>query len=158
VKIVDGHNLIGAAGGFGISLAQHDKEERLLRLLAAHRGRRRSREPMLVVFDGHHGRLAHGPRRYSQLGIEVEVAVGEPADAVILRRVRAAANPRDVTVISADGEVLSGAAVAGARAMRSREFLERVREAGGEGEAPEKPGAPDAAEVAEWLERFERDR
>jgi predicted RNA-binding protein with PIN domain len=154
MKIVDGYNVIGAGGDLGLDLAQEDKEERLLRLLHAHRSRRRSREPMLVVFDGHYGRLAAGPRRYSHAGIDVEWALGESADAVIVRRVRGAARPSEVTVVTSDAQILRAAASLGAAGVRSAEFLEQVRRAAG-GDAPEeKPGAPSAAEVADWLERF----
>ena len=91
MRIIDGYNVIGAAGEFGLALSLPDKEDRLLRLLSSFRSRRRSRQAMLVVFDGHYGKLAAGPRRYSHLGIQVEWALGETADAVIARKVRSAA-------------------------------------------------------------------
>ncbi len=156
MRIIDGHNLIGAAGAFGIALSQEDKEERLLRLLASWRSRRRQREQLLVVFDGSYGRLAVGPRRYSHAGIDVECALGESADAVILRRVRTAANAREIEVVSSDRAVAREAASRGARVTGSQEFLAALDRALEEGQAPEKPEAPTQAEVAEWLERFER--
>ena len=155
MKILDGHNLIGAGAACGLSLEQPDKEARLLRLLVAHRSRRRSRERTLVVFDGHHGRLAVGPRRYSHGGVDVEIAIGESADAVILRRVRGAAHPREITVVTSDGAVLRGAASSGAKGMRASEFFAEVQAAAPAGaEEAEKPEAPGPDEVAEWIERF----
>jgi len=154
VRIIDGYNLIGAAGGIGLTLAQPDKEERLLRLLAAWRARRRSREPLLVVFDGDYGRLAKGPRRSSRAGIDVEWAVGESADALLLRRVRGAARPREIEVVTSDRAVAREAASHGARVVRSADFLATIAPAPAEGQAPEKPEAPTADEVGEWLEQF----
>lgn len=158
VRIIDGYNVIGAAQQFGLALDQHDKEERLLRLLATWRSRRRSREPMLVVFDGHYGKIADGPRRYTQTGIGVEWAVGETADAVIVRRVRAAPRAREVEVVTSDQLVLRAIGSLGAKGTRSPEFLAQVDRALVSEPAAEKPEAPSAAEVAEWLERFDRDK
>jgi predicted RNA-binding protein with PIN domain len=159
VRIIDGYNLIGAAGEFGLNLSLPDKEERLLRLLAAWRARRRSRETLLVVFDGHHGRLAAGPRRSSRAGIDVEWAVGESADALILRRVRGARRPREIEVVTSDRAVAREAASHGARVTRSQEFAAeagRVLDGAHAQAGAEKPESLSADEVDEWLERFER--
>lgn len=154
MRIIDGYNLIGAAGGLGLSLAQPDKEERLLRLLAAHRSRRRSRAPMLVVFDGHYGRLAAGPRRCTRLGIGVEWAVGEPADAVIERRVRGAARPREIEVVTSDQAVLRAVAGWGAKGTRSPAFLAEISRWLADAPEAEKPEAPGPDDVADWLKEF----
>lgn len=158
VKIIDGHNLIGAAQPLGLALDQEDKEERLLRLLATWRSRRRGRNRVLVVFDGHHGRLAAGPRRYSHAGVDVEWAIGEPADDVIVRRVREAPQPREVEVVTSDGVVIRNVAACGARTVRSQEFVDQVRRALAEAPEAEKPPPPGPAEVADWLERFDKKR
>jgi predicted RNA-binding protein with PIN domain len=154
VRIIDGYNVIGVAGEFGIALSLPDKEERLIRLLSSFRSRRRSRQGMLVVFDGHYGRLAAGPRRYSQLGIEVEWALGETADAVIVRKVRSAASPREVEVVTSDELVLRAIAGCGAQGIRSPAFLAELSRTFVDEPAAEKPEAPSQTEVAEWLERF----
>lgn len=154
MRIVDGYNVIGAAGEFGLALSQTDKEDRLLRLLAGFRSRSRSRGPMLVVFDGHHGRLAVGPRRYTFQGIEVEWSIGEQADAVIERKVRAAARPGEIEVVTSDQSVLRAVTGRGARGTRSPVFLAEISRSLPEEPAAEKPEAPEQAEVAEWLERF----
>ena len=154
MRIIDGYNVIGAAGEFGLALSLPDKEDRLLRLLSSHRSRRRSHQAMLVVFDGHYGRLATGPRRYSQLGIEVEWALGETADAVIVRKVRSATRPREIEVVTSDELVLRAVASSGAKGVRSPVFLAEIASAFVDEPAAEKPEASSPAEVAEWLERF----
>lgn len=154
MRIVDGHNLIGTGGELGLALTQEDKEERLLRLLARWRSRRRSREPLLVVFDGGYGRLATGPRRYSHAGMDVEWALGETADAVILRRVKRSPRPREIEVVTSDRTVARAAASLGAHSIRSQEFLSAVARALEDGPAPEKPESSTPDEIAAWLERF----
>ncbi|HWR97069.1 MAG TPA: NYN domain-containing protein [Candidatus Methanoperedens sp.] len=154
VRIIDGYNLIGVAGEFGLDLSLPDKEERLLRLLVAWRSRRRGREPLLVVFDGHHGRLAAGPRRYSRAGIDVEWAIGESADALIVRRVRAARRVREIEVVTSDRAVAREALSHGARVTRSPDFLAAIAPVLAAGPAPEKPEAPSPDEVEEWLGVF----
>ena len=154
MRIIDGYNVIGAAGEFGLSLALPDKEVRLLRLLASFRSRRRSRQAMLVVFDGHYGKLASGPRRYSHLGIHVEWALGESADAVIARRVRNAPQARGIEVVTADEQILRAISSSGAKGVRSREFLAELSRSFVDEPAAEKPAEPGPAEVDEWLELF----
>jgi predicted RNA-binding protein with PIN domain len=154
VRIIDGYNVIGAAGGLGLALSQPDKEERLLRLLSTFRSRRRSRQAMLVVFDGSHGRLAAGPRRYSRLGIGVEWTLGETADTVIVRKVRSAARAREIEVVTSDQSVLRAIAGWGATGTRAPAFLADVARALEDAPAAEKPEAASPDEIAEWLERF----
>ena len=154
MRIIDGYNVIGAAGEFGLALSLPDKEVRLLRLLSTFRSRRRSRQAMLVVFDGHYGKLATGPRRYSQLGIDVEWALGESADAVIARKVRAAAQPREIEVVTSDEQVLRAIASCGAKGIRSQEFLADISRSFPDAATPEKPETPSPAEVTEWLNIF----
>lgn len=154
MRIIDGYNLIGAAGEFGLALSLPDKEDRLLRLLSSFRSRRRSRQAMLVVFDGHYGRLTAGPRRYSRLGIDVEWSLGESADAVIARRVRSAPRAREIEVVTSDEQVLRAVTGCGAKGLRSPEFLAELSRSFVDEPAAEKPGEPSPAEVAEWLDLF----
>jgi predicted RNA-binding protein with PIN domain len=158
VRIIDGYNVIGAASEFGLALSLPDKEDRLVRLLSSYRSRRRSRQATLVVFDGHYGRLATGPRRYTQLGIEVEWSLGETADAVIRRKVRSAARPREIEVVTSDELVLRAIASCGAKGVRSPAFLAEIARVFVDEPAAEKPAESSPAEVAEWLERFEPGR
>lgn len=154
MRIIDGYNVIGAAGEFGIVLSQPDKEDRLLRLLARFRSRRRRRAPMLVVFDGHHGRLASGPRRHTRLGIDVEWAIGESADALIERRVRAAARAGQIEVVTSDRAVLRAVASWGATGTRSPDFLAEVARTLEDAPEAEKPEASADDDIAEWLRVF----
>jgi predicted RNA-binding protein with PIN domain len=154
VRIIDGYNLIGAAAALGLSLSQPDKEVRLLRLLAAFRSRRRSRAGMLVVFDGHYGKLADGPRRTTHQGIQVEWSLGESADAVIERRVRSAVCAREIEVVTSDAAVLRAIASRGAKGIRCPAFLDELARVFVDEPAAEKPGEPSDAEVAAWLDVF----
>jgi predicted RNA-binding protein with PIN domain len=154
VIIIDGYNVIGAARDLGLDLAQPDKEERLLRLLSRYRSRRRGRRAMLVVFDGGHGRLAEGPRRLSRLGIGVEWSLGETADAVIVRKVRGAARPKEIEVVTSDRSVLAAIASWGARGVRAQAFLDEVSRTLADAPGAEKPESPSAGEVEEWLDLF----
>jgi len=158
VRIVDGYNVIGAGGEFGLALALPDKETRLLRLLSSFRSRRRSRQAMLVVFDGHYGRLATGPRRYTQGGIAVEWSLGETADAVIARKVRGAARAREIEVVTSDEALLRTVTSCGAKGIRSQAFLAEISRVLADEPAAEKPGEPSPAEVDEWLDLFSDDR
>jgi len=158
VRIIDGYNVIGAAGEFGLALSLPDKEDRLLRLLSALRSRRKSRQAMLVVFDGYYGRLTAGPRRYSHLGIDVEWTLGETADAVIVRRVRIASRAREIEVVTSDEQVLRAVSSCGAKGIRSQEFLAELSKVFVDEPAAEKPGEPGPADVAEWLEIFKDGR
>ena len=154
MRIIDGYNVIGAAGEFGLALSLPDKEVRLLRLLSSFRSRRRSRQSMLVVFDGHYGKLATGPRRYSQLGIDVEWALGETADAVIARKVRSATRAREIEVVTSDEQVLRAIASCGAKGIRSQEFLADISRAFPDAPDAEKPDTSSPAEISEWLNLF----
>jgi predicted RNA-binding protein with PIN domain len=154
MKIFDGYNVIGAAGSLGLSLAQDDKEERLLRLLNTYRSRKRGRGSFLVVFDGDYGRLAEGPKKYSRGGIAVEWAIGESADSVIIRRLRRSGDARGIEVITSDEEILREVRHVRGRGTRSGEFVREV--AGLLREAPEleKPEKISSDEVREWLALF----
>lgn len=154
MKIFDGYNVIGAGGRLGLSLSQEDKEERLLSLLSSYRVHARLKGRFLVVFDGHYGRLAEGPRRYSRGMIDVEWAVGESADALIVRKVRKSLNPKGLEVITSDGEVLRKVRHARARGTQSEDFLRKVEEVSRSVPHSEKPGPPSAGEVEEWLLLF----
>jgi predicted RNA-binding protein with PIN domain len=154
MKIFDGYNVIGAGRELGLDLGQTDKEERLLRLLFSYRSRRRMKEQFVVVFDGDYGRLAEGPKRSTRGGITVEWAVGESADDLIARRVREAANPRGVQVITSDRELLDRIRHCRAEGVRSHVFLRGVGEELEEERGAEKPDAPSPGEVQEWLALF----
>ena len=154
MKIFDGYNVIGAGKKCGLDLSQDDKEERLLRLLSKYRSQKRKKERFLVVFDGDYGHLAFGGRKSSGAGIDVEWAIGESADSLIVRKVQNSANPRGIEVITSDREVLLGIRDRRARGVRSGDFLEEVQKALGAGVEAEKPAPPSASEVQEWLDLF----
>ena len=151
--LVRGAPAIGVTAAFGMALAVR-KEDRLLRLLSSFRSRRRSRLAMLVVFDGHYGKLATGPRRYMFMGIEVEWALGETADTVIARKVRTAARAQEIEVVTSDEHLLRTVAGSGAKGMRCPAFLAELSRVFVDEPAAEKPDAPSPTEVADWLERF----
>jgi predicted RNA-binding protein with PIN domain len=107
-----------------------------------------------VIFDGHHGRLAERGRKERHAGIDVEWAVGESADSLIVRKVRHSGNPRGVEVISSDREVLRTIGDLRARGLRSTDFVARALRVLGEETGVEKPGAPSPEEIREWLDLF----
>ncbi len=153
---IDGHNLIGRGGRWGLNLADPDKEKRLLDLLARYRDRRQAREEMTVIFDGSWGRLAGGKTSYQHRGLRVEYAVGRSADEALAARVRRASRPREVTLVSSDAAVQREAMIHGARVMSAEEFLERVAAAlttAGE----EKPERVSGEDLKEWLRLFGED-
>ncbi|MBI1800268.1 MAG: NYN domain-containing protein, partial [Chloroflexi bacterium] len=94
-------------------------------------------------------------------GITVSFAPrGSTADAVIMKTLRRAANPRRLTVVSSDNAVRSAARAEGAQVVSAQEFavrlIARPRKRGGirQGDKPEL----NAADVDYWLERFKQRR
>jgi len=122
--LIDGHNLIGSGQLPGISLADENDELKLVRLLRRYRSRVRS--DITVVFDG--GVPGGRSRGLSGGGVEVVFAPRrrQRADDVIAARVRRAANPRGITVVTSDHNLADTVRSHGAGVVPSAEFADRL--------------------------------
>jgi len=122
--LIDGHNLIGSGQLPGISLVDENDELKLVRLLRRYRSRVRSDIP--VVFDA--GVPGGRSRGLSGGGVEVVFAPSrkQRADDVIAARVRRAANPRGLTVVTSDHNLAETIRSHGGRVVPSAEFAARL--------------------------------
>lgn len=149
--LIDGHNLIGRLPD--LRLDDPDDEAKLVARLRTYCARTRKR--VTVVFDrglpgGHSWELSGG-------GVEtVFAATGHTADGILCERVRRARDPRGLTVVTSDREVIAVARARGARVVRSDEFAAQL---GVKVEAKAKVEVKadvrlSAQEVEEWLRVF----
>ncbi|HOB53859.1 MAG TPA: NYN domain-containing protein [Acidobacteriota bacterium] len=144
--LVDGNNLMGRAAVRGLG-GPTDRRGVVAALaaLAAGRGGR-----FTVVFDGapdahFAGDVALGP-------VRVEFAAPRSADDRILARVRAARNPRDLTVVTDDRALAADARGLGARVAGVNEFLDRLASGGGRPAGAKGDAGP--VDVAFWEDYF----
>jgi len=149
--LIDGHNLIGRMPD--LSLDDPDDEAKLVARLRTYCMRTRKRAT--VVFDQG---LPGGPSEpLSRGGVKVVFApAGHTADSILRERIRRARDPRGLTVITSDREILAAARARGVRVMRSERFAHELVA------APRATGVDDVhlspEEVDEWLRMFgERD-
>ena len=149
--LIDGHNLIGRLPD--LSLDDPDDEAKLvarLRAYCARTGRR-----VTVAFD--HGLPGGRSRELSGGRVEVVFAsAGHTADGILRERIRRARDPRGLTVVTSDREVIAAARARGARVARSEEFAAQLS-APRAGEVEENVDGDvhlSAAQVTEWLQVF----
>jgi uncharacterized protein len=148
--LIDGHNLIGRVPG--ISLADADDEEALLRLLQSFRAR--TGKAITVVFDPGVSSTLSQSRKLGGVRV-LSAAYGSSADAVIRGRVARASDRQGLTVVTSDRDLASSVARMGARVQSSEAFaalLERP-----ERQTPRKEEPPSAEEVDQWLTLFGSD-
>lgn len=125
-----------------------------LRRYRAHTGAR-----IVVIFDG--GLPAGESADLSGGGVTVVFArPGVPADALIIRRIRQAKNPRRLTVVTSDAEVADAARTRGASVVSSREFAAELNAPpAAQADAAEKLKSArvklSPQELAEWLALFD---
>jgi len=150
--LIDGHNLIGCGELPGISLADEDDELKLVRLLRCYRSR--VRKDITVFFDA--GLPGGRSRQLSGSGVEVIFAHDrdQRADDLIASRLRRAANPRNLTVVTSDHALADLARARGARVISSQEFAARLTAPppSSPRQREEPPLSPQ--EVEEWLAFF----
>ncbi len=146
--LIDGHNLIGRGRLPGLRLDDPDDEAKLVARLRAYCARTRKR--ITVVFDRG---LPGGRSGLSGGGVEVVFASGgRAADGILRERVRRARDPRGLTVVTSDREVIAAVQAGGARVMRSEEFAAQLS---APQTAPvERDVHLSAEEVEEWLRVF----
>jgi predicted RNA-binding protein with PIN domain len=142
--LVDGNNLIGRAGW---GRASEEDRAALVRELADRL--RRTRARVLVFFDGAGMPLSLG-------SLSIRFAGSGTADDAIVREITRSRTPPEMTVVSADRELLRRAREAGGRALTPREFWSRFGSEGGARNA----GAPaePPVDVEEWSRFFEDER
>jgi predicted RNA-binding protein with PIN domain len=149
--LIDGHNLIGQMPD--LDLQDPDDEAKLVARLRTYCARKRRR--VTVVFD--HGLPGGRSLPLSGGGVEVVFAsAGRKADGILRERLRRARDPRVLTVVSSDREVLAAARARHVRVIRSEDFalqLSSPREVEDvEAEERDRPVSP--GEVEEWLSLF----
>lgn len=148
--LIDGHNLIGRLPD--VSLEDPDDEARLVARIQAYAGRTGKR--VTVVFDRG---MPGGPSRNLSRGrVEVVFApTGRSADRVLRERIKNSRDPRGLTVVSSDREVMAAAERRGARVIEAGAFAGELE---GPGVSPR--GIKESADlspeqVEEWLDLFE---
>jgi predicted RNA-binding protein with PIN domain len=145
--LIDGHNLIGRLPG--LDLSDPDDEVKLVARLRTYSARTGKR--VTVVFD--RGLPGGRSRELSGGGVEVVFAsAGHTADGILRERIRGARDPRGLTVVTSDREVMRAARASGARVMRSGKFAAKLK-------APQTASVEQdvhlsAEEVEEWLKVF----
>ncbi|MEW5988204.1 MAG: NYN domain-containing protein [Chloroflexota bacterium] len=149
--LIDGHNLIAALPD--MSLADPDDEEALVRRLRQWTAASPKRRVTVIFDQGLPGGLA----RHLSGGrvTTVFASTAGSADTLLIRRIQAAHNPAEYTVVSSDREVLAAAAGRGMPTLRSEQFAALLAEVG-RPSPPAPPAKPEAGadDVAEWLELF----
>jgi predicted RNA-binding protein with PIN domain len=145
--LIDGHNLIGRLPG--MSLADPDDEEALIRLLGPFRAR--TGKAVTVVFDP--GVSSTLSQRRKIGGVQVVSApYGSSADAIILRRVAQARDRQGLTVVTSDRELAAAVERLGARVQAAEAFAAQLGQPAAEPSRREQPPSP--AEVEQWLALF----
>ncbi len=153
--LIDCHNLIGQMPD--IRLDDPHDEAKLVERLRRYRARTGAR--ITVIFDG--GLPAGESADLSGGGVTAVFArPGVPADALILRRIRQARNPRNLTVVTSDAEVVGAARAQGLSVVSSREFaVELSALPAAQADAAEKLKSArvklSPQELAEWLALFD---
>jgi len=148
--LIDGHNLIGQTPG--LRLDDPDDEQKLVELLRGYLARIKKKG--CVIFDRG---LPGGASKWSNSILEVRFApLPKTADDVILERLRREKNPRGLTVVSADHEVIRAAQHAGAAVKSPAAFAQEMLA---------RPALPNeketglsATEVEAWEEEFKQRR
>lgn len=146
--LIDGHNLIGRLPD--LHLDDPDDEAKLvarLRTYCARTGKR-----VTVVFD--RGLPGGRSRELSSGRVEVVfAATGHTADGILRERIRRVRDPRGLTVVTSDREIIAAARASGARVVRSEEFAARLG-APPRADDERKDRHLSAEEIREWLRVF----
>lgn len=145
--LIDGHNLIGQMSD--ISLEDPDDEAKLVQRLRAYRAH--TGKSITVIFDN--GGFYSLPSNLSSAGIRVRFApLGSSADALLIKHIRRAANPRGLKVVSSDQAVVRSAREHGVHIISASTFAAELSQLGVIKDSPERRLSPE--EVAEWLKIF----
>jgi len=145
--LIDGHNLIAKLPG--IHLDDPDDEAQLVERLRRYQAR--TGKPLTVFFDG--GLPGGLSRDLSTRKVEVVFApAGQPADALIVSRVRRNCKPQELTVVTSDREIMTAVEQRGARVVSAETFAAELSAA----PAADRPDDVQLteAQVKEWLALF----
>jgi len=148
--LIDGHNLIGRLPG--ISLADADDEDALLRLLRSFRAR--TGKAITVVFDPGVSSTLSQSRKIGGVQV-ISAPYGSTADALILRRVAQAKDRRGLTVVTSDRELAVAIERLGARVQSAEAFAAQLEPPEAGPSRREQPPSPE--EVEQWLALFGKD-
>jgi predicted RNA-binding protein with PIN domain len=146
--LIDGHNLIARLPD--LHLDDPDDEAQLVERLRRYQAR--TGKQLTVFFDSG---LPGGPARdLSTSQVKVIFApAGQSADALIVSRVRRSRDPRGLTVVTSDQNIIAAVEARAARVLRAEAFAAEL-------DAAPTPSVPDEvtlsqAEVEKWLALFD---
>ena len=151
--LIDGHNLIAQMPGLALS----DPDDEVKLVLRLRRYSARKKQKITVVFD--HGIPGGWSRELSTGPVQVVFAGSHSnADKVILERIREAARPTEIKLVSSDGELQRAAEARRVEVITSQEFAQMLVKP-----PPSKP-RPNPREdvrlskdeVREWMRLFKK--
>ncbi len=157
--LIDGHNLIAKMP----DIAMDDPNDEALLVLRLRSWAAGSRKRLItVIFDRG---LPGGRSKFlssGQLNV-VFAPEGQTADALLINRIRQAANPTEYTLVSSDRQVLKAARARRMKRVSAKNFAKRLADFAQKQKPQPAPSSPDEAEepnlsedeVAEWLQLFE---
>jgi predicted RNA-binding protein with PIN domain len=153
--LIDGHNLIAQTPG--MTLADPDDEVQLVLRLRQFAGRKRQK--ITVVFD--HGIPGGWSRELSTGPVKVVFAGSHSnADRVILERIREAARPRDIKLVTSDRDLRQKAEAYRVEMITSQDFaLALLKPPPSDPEPPSDERGDvwlSKDEVKEWMRLFKR--
>ena len=151
--LIDGHNLIAQMPG--MTLADPDDEIQLVLRLRQFAARKKLK--ITVIFD--HGIPGGWSRDLSTGPVKVVFAGSHSnADRVILERIREAAKPRDIQLVTSDRELRREAEARRAEVITSQDFaLMLVRPSPGKQRPDERENIKlSKDEVKEWMRLFKK--
>jgi predicted RNA-binding protein with PIN domain len=138
----------------GISLADPDDEEKLIRALAQHLHFRQ--EKITVVFDKAAG-ADEGPRFETKRLQVIFAPQGKTADEIIIDIIKKDPNPKGLIVVSSDNEIRRCARSRRARIVSAEEYARKL-----ESPVPRHRSEEGAdmgeVDVEDWLQYFRRRR
>lgn len=143
--IIDGYNIINHPLFARLNKKTENKESALLSFIRINKICGKSRNKVLVVFDGYNDLLQ---KRFDKNDMDVIFSRKETADERIKNIVETAHNPKNIVVVSDDKEILFFAGQAGAQLLGAQDFLFRAhsvrrleagrqKKTGGKSEDPE---------------------
>lgn len=151
--LIDGHNLIAQMAE--LALSDPDDEVKLVMRLRQYSARKKQK--ITVVFD--HGIPGGWSRELSTGPVKVVFAGSHSnADKVILERIREAARPTEIKLVSSDGELARAADARRVEVISSQAFAQMLDKPLPSKPRPAKPDNPTVSkdEVKEWMRLFKK--